>query len=211
MPAIRHWQAESTGCTPGMFSCPPTPTDGLALARQTINEPRGSTCCGNSIVLIAPKGFPFQNVTIGPASITRETGRRRQEDRDPAIQRGSGRQICKAGAGKKLGAWDAAGAPNSRWPKRAPRRLTLCRSRSGYSGMRLFAIDRNVQVLARRSRSSVHSRRLASAIIYPVSVHDDRKVGSTGDLGLPVLLRNLSRQGPIFEKYGFSFLVSPTT
>ena len=173
-----------------------------AIGKKNINEPTRVNLLGNSIVLIAPKDSKIDNVDDRPGLRSRKARRRRQ-DRDRRRQVGAGRQIRQGGAGEARRL--AGGRAEIRDGGERARRADAGGARRGRARHRLF--DRR-QGRARRQdrrhlpggfasrRSSIRWRR--------------RRPRSRKPPDYLAFLRSTAAK-TIFEKYGFKFLVSPTT
>jgi molybdate transport system substrate-binding protein len=172
-----------------------------ATARKTISAPTRVNLVGNSIVLIAPKDSEINKVAIGP-------------DFDLANLAGPGKiatgDVKAVPSGKyahaaleKLGAWQAA-EPKFAMADNVRAALTLVARGEAVLGI-VYATDARVEPgikIVGTFPADSHP-----AIIYPVAATATAKTGATGYLAF---LRT-SVAKAIFEKYGFTFLVSPTT
>ena len=157
---------------------------------------------GNSIVLIAPKDAEIDQVTIGQGfDLAKLAGDGKIATGD--VDSGAGRQICQVGAGE-AGRLGRRRRRNSRWPRASAPRWPWWRATKPCSGSSIRPTPRS----NRASRSSALSRTDSHpAIIYPVAATVTAKPAAAGYLGF---LRTSAAKA-IFEKYGFKFLVSPTT
>jgi molybdate transport system substrate-binding protein len=172
-----------------------------AIARKTVNEPTRVNLLGNSIVLIAPKDSRIDKVAIGPGfDLAKLVG-------DGRIATGDVKSVpvgkyAKA-ALEKLGAWQAA-APKLAMAENVRAALTLVARGEAALGI-VYATDARVEPgikIVGGFPADSHP-----AIIYPVAATTTAKPEAAGYLAF---LRS-SVAKAIFGKYGFSFLVSPTT
>jgi molybdate transport system substrate-binding protein len=172
-----------------------------ATAKKAINEPTRINLLGNSIVLIAPKDSNINNVIIGPGF-------------DLAKLAGAGKiatgDVSSVPVGKyakaaleKLGAWDTA-APKFAMAESVRAALTLVARQEAALGI-VYSTDAKVEPgvkIVGTFPADSHP-----PIIYPVAATTTAKAEAAGYLAF---LRT-SAAKTVFEKYGFSFLVSPTT
>lgn len=172
-----------------------------AIARKTINEPTRVNLLGNSIVLIAPKDSAIDNVTIAPGF-------------DLATLAGDGRiatgDVKSVPVGKyaraaleKLGAWQAA-EPKFAMAESVRAALTLVARGEANLGI-VYSTDAKVEPgvkIVGTFPADSHP-----AIIYPVAA----TVAAKGETGDYLAFLRSSAAKAIFEKYGFKFLISPTT
>ena len=173
-----------------------------AIGKKTINEPTRVNLLGNSIVLIAPKDSKIDNVdhrrraSISPSS--------------PATA-GSPPATCKSvpvgkyakAALEKLGSWQAA-EPKFAMAESVRAALTLVARGEAALGI-VYSTDAKVEPgvkIVGTFPADSHP-----AIIYPVAATTTAKPETTDYLAF---LRSTAAK-TIFEKYGFKFLVSPTT
>jgi molybdate transport system substrate-binding protein len=172
-----------------------------ATARKTINEATRINLLGNRIVLIAPKDSRIGNVTIAPGfDLAKLAGDGRIATGDvKAVPSG---KYAKA-ALQKLGAWPAA-EPKFAMAESVRAALTLVARGEAGLGI-VYATDARVEpgvkVVGTFPADSHPS------IVYPVAATVAAKAEAAGYLGF---LRSSAAKA-IFEKYGFSLLVSPTT
>src|ERR1700739_3248359 len=172
-----------------------------AISKKTINEPTRINLLGNSIVLIAPKDSGVNNVTIGPGfDLAKLAGAGKIATGDVnSVPVG---KYAKA-ALEKLGAWDTA-APKFAMAESVRAALTLVARQEAVLGIVSSTdakVDPFVKVVATFPAAS------PPPIIYPVAATTTAKAEAAGYLAF---LRTSAAKA-IFEKYGFSFLVSPTT
>ena len=172
-----------------------------ATARKTINETTRINLLGNRIVLIAPKDSRIDNVTIAPGfDLAKLAGDGRIATGDvKAVPSG---KYARA-ALQKLGAWQAA-EPKFAMAESVRAALTLVARGEAGLGI-VYATDARVEpgvkVVGTFPADSHPS------IVYPVAATVTAKAEAAGYLGF---LRSSAAKA-IFEKYGFAFLVSPTT
>jgi molybdate transport system substrate-binding protein len=172
-----------------------------ATAKKNINESTRVNLLGNSIVLIAPKDSKIDTVAIGPGfDLAKLAG-------DGKIATGDVKAVpvgkyAKA-ALEKLGAWQAA-EPKFAMADSVRAALTLVARGEAALGI-VYSTDAKVEpgvkIVATFPADS------HPPIIYPVAATTTAKAEAGGYLAF---LRS-SAARTIFEKYGFKFLVSPTT
>jgi molybdate transport system substrate-binding protein len=172
-----------------------------ATAKKNINEPTRVNLLGNSIVLIAPKDSKIGNVTIGQGfDLAKLAG-------DGKIATGDVKAVpvgkyAKA-ALEKLGAWQAA-EPKFAMADSVRAALTLVARGEATLGI-VYSTDAKVEPgvkIVGTFPSDSHP-----AIIYPVAATTTAKTETADYLAF---LRSSAAKA-ILEKYGFKFLVSPTT
>jgi molybdate transport system substrate-binding protein len=172
-----------------------------AISKKTINEPTRVNLLGNSIVLIAPKDSKIDNFTIAQGfDLAKLAG-------DGRIATGDVKSVpvgkyAKA-ALEKLGAWTAA-EPKFAMAESVRAALTLVARGEANLGI-VYSTDAKVEPgvkIVGTFPADSHP-----AIIYPVAATTIAK-GETSDY-LAFLRSTAART--IFEKYGFKFLISPTT
>ncbi|RXH38968.1 molybdate ABC transporter substrate-binding protein [Bradyrhizobium zhanjiangense] len=172
-----------------------------AIARKTINESARVNLLGNSIVLIAPKDSKVDNVTIAQGfDLAKLAG-------DGRIATGDVKSVpvgkyAKA-ALEKLGAWQAA-EPKFAMAESVRGALTLVARGEAVLGI-VYATDAKVEPgvkIVGTFPADSHP-----AIIYPVAATTTAKGESSEYLAF---LRSTAAK-TILEKYGFKFLISPTT
>lgn len=172
-----------------------------AVAKKTINGTTRTNLLGNSLVLIAPKDSKFEKVAIGPGF-------------DLAALAGDGRiasgDVKAVPSGKyaraaleKLGAWQAA-APKFAMAESVRAALALVARGEAPLGI-VYSTDAKIEPGVRVVGAFPTGSH--PAIIYPVAATATAKPEAAGYLAF---LRS-SAAKTIFEKYGFVFLVSPTT
>src|SRR5665213_2619734 len=172
-----------------------------ATNKKTINEPTRVNLLGNSIVLIAPKDSKIDKVTIKPGfDLAKLAG-------DGKIATGDVKAVpvgkyAKA-ALEKLGAWQAA-EPKFAMAESVRAALALVARGEAVLGI-VYSTDAKVEPevkIVGTFPADSHP-----PIIYPVAATATAKPAATGYLAF---LRTTAAK-TIFEKYGFKFLVSPTT
>ena len=172
-----------------------------AVAKKTINEPTRVNLLGNSIVLIAPKDSKVENVNIGPGfDLSKLAG-------DGKIATGDVKSVpvgkyAKA-ALEKLGSWQAA-EPKFAMADNVRAALLLVARNEAALGI-VYSTDAKVEPgvkIVGTFPADSHP-----AIIYPVAATTTAKPAATGYLAF---LRSTAAKN-ILEKYGFKFLLSPTT
>ncbi|MEH2505531.1 MULTISPECIES: molybdate ABC transporter substrate-binding protein [unclassified Bradyrhizobium] len=172
-----------------------------AIGKKTINEPSRVNLLGNSIVLIAPKDSKINHVNIGPGfDLARLAGDGRIATGD--VKSVPAGKYAKA-ALEKLGAWQAA-EPKFAMAVDVRAALTLVARGEAALGI-VYSTDAKVETgvkIVGTFPADSHP-----AIIYPVAATMTAKPDASDYL---VFLRSIAAKG-IFEKYGFKFLVSPST
>ena len=172
-----------------------------ATAKKNINEPTRVNLLGNSIVLIAPKDSKIDTVTIGPGfDLAKLAG-------DGKIATGDVKAVpvgkyAKA-ALEKLGAWQAA-EPKFAMADSVRAALTLVARGEAALGI-VYSTDAKVEPGVKSVATFPANSH--PPIIYPVAATTTAKADAAEYLAF---LRS-SAAKTIFEKYGFKFLVSPTT
>jgi molybdate transport system substrate-binding protein len=172
-----------------------------ATTKKAINEPTRVNLLGNSIVLIAPKESGISNVTIGQGfDLSKLAGAGKIATGDVnAVPVG---KYAKA-ALEKLGAWDAA-APKFAMAESVRAALTLVARQEAVLGI-VYSTDAKVDPAVKIVGTFPADSH--PPIIYPVAATATAKMEAASYLAF---LRSQAAKA-IFEKYGFSFLVSPTT
>ena len=172
-----------------------------AIGKKNINEPTRVNLLGNSIVLIAPKDSKIDNVTIGPGfDLAKLAG-------DGKIATGDVKAVpvgkYAQAALEKLGAWQAA-APKFAMAESVRAALALVARGEAVLGI-VYSTDAKVEPgvkIVGTFPADSHP-----PIIYPVAATTTAKTETADYLAF---LRS-SAAKTILEKYGFTFLVSPTT
>jgi molybdate transport system substrate-binding protein len=172
-----------------------------AIARKTINEPTRVNLLGNTMVLIAPKDSKIDRVTIGPGfDLARLAGDGKVATGDvKAVPVG---KYAKA-ALQKLGAWSAA-EPKFAMAESVRAALALVSRGEAVLGI-VYSTDAKIE-----SGVKIVGTFPADShppIVYPAAATITAKSGAAEYLWF---LRSAAAK-PIFEKYGFTFLVAPTT
>ncbi len=172
-----------------------------ATARKTIDESTRVNLLGNSIVLIAPKDSKIGNVTIGKGfDLAKLAG-------DGKIATGDVKAVpvgkyAKA-ALEKLGAWQAA-EPKLAMADNVRAALTLVARGEAALGI-VYSTDARVEPgvkIVGTFPADSHP-----AIIYPVAATTTAKPEAAGYLAF--LRSSLAKT--TLEKYGFTFLIRPTS
>ena len=172
-----------------------------AIAKKNINEPTRMNLLGNSIVLIAPKDSKVENVSIGQGfDLAKLAG-------DGKIATGDVKSVpvgkyAKA-ALEKLGAWQAAEAKFAMADNVRAALLLVARSEAalGIVYSTDARVEPGVKIVGTFPADS------HPAIIYPVAATTTAKPATSSYLAF---LRSTAAKN-ILEKYGFKFLLSPTT
>ena len=173
----------------------------FAIDKKVVNETTRINLLGNSLVLIAPQDSAINRVTIGPGF-------------DLAGLAGSGRiatgDVNSVPVGKyaraalqKLGAWQAA-EPKVAMAESVRAALLLVARGEVTLGI-VYATDARIESgvkIVGTFPADSHP-----AIIYPVAATTSAKPEAFSYLSF---LRSSAAKA-IFERYGFSFLVSPST
>src|SRR5215472_10150066 len=172
-----------------------------AVSKKTINEPTRVNLLGNSIVLIAPKDSKIDNVTIGPGfDLAKLAG-------DGKIATGDVKSVpvgkyAKA-ALEKLGAWAAA---ESKFAMAESVRSALTLVARGEAALGVvYATDAKVEPgvkIVGTFPADSHP-----AIIYPVAATSTAKPEAKAYLDY---LRSSAAKA-VLEKYGFNYLLKPTS
>jgi len=172
-----------------------------AATRKAIDEPSRANLLGNSIVLVAPKDSGIDKVAIGPGfDLAKLAGGGRIATGDVnAVPVG---KYAKA-ALEKLGAWQAA-EPKFAMAESVRAALTLVARGEAALGI-VYATDARVEPGVRIVGTFPWDSH--PPIIYPAAATAAAKPEAASYLAF---LRSSAAKA-IFEKYGFSFLVSPTT
>jgi len=172
-----------------------------AAARKTINEATRINLLGNSLVLIAPKDSKIGDVTIGAGfDLAKLAGDGRIATGDvSAVPVG---KYAKA-ALQKLGAWQAA-EPKFAMAESVRAALTLVARGEAALGI-VYATDAQVEPGVKIIGTFPGDSH--PPIVYPVAATTAAKPETFSYLSF---LRSSAAKA-IFERYGFSFLVSPTT
>ncbi len=172
-----------------------------AVVKKSINEPTRVNLLGNSIVLIAPKDSKIDKATIGPGFDLAKLAA------DGRIATGDVRAVpvgkyAKA-ALEKLGAWPAA-EPKFAMAESVRAALALVARGEAVLGI-VYATDARIEPGVRIVGAFPADSH--PPIVYPVAATAAARPEAAAYLAF---LRSSAAKA-IFEKYGFSFLVSPTT
>jgi molybdate transport system substrate-binding protein len=178
-------------------------TDWMAyvIGKKNINVPTRVDLLGNAIVLIAPKDSKIDNVTIAQGfDLSKLAG-------DGKIATGDVKAVpvgkyAKA-ALEKLGAWQAA-EPKFAMAESVRAALALVARGEAALGI-VYSTDAKVEPgvkIVGTFPADSHP-----AIIYPVAATTAAKPEAAGYLAF---LKSATAK-TIFEKYGFKFLITPTT
>src|ERR1700676_3603049 len=172
-----------------------------ATAKKNINEATRVNLLGNSIVLIAPKDSPIDPVSIGQGfDLAKLAG-------DGKIATGDVKAVpvgkyAKA-ALEKLGAWQVA-EPKFAMAESVRAALTLVARGEAALGI-VYATDARVEPgvkIVGTFPADSHP-----AIIYPVAA----TATATAEAGSYLAFLRSSAARTILERYGFTYLISPTT
>ena len=172
-----------------------------ATAKKTINESTRSNLLGNSIVLIAPKDSKIDNVTIGEGFDLAKLAS------DGRIATGDVKSVpvgkyAKA-ALEKLGAWQAV-EPKFAMAESVRAALTLVARGEAVLGI-VYSTDAKVEPgvkIVGTFPADSHP-----PIIYPVAATSTAKPDAKAYLDY----LHSSAAKAVLEKYGFNYLVKPTS
>jgi molybdate transport system substrate-binding protein len=172
-----------------------------ATARKNINEPTRINLLGNSIVLIAPKDSEINNVNIAASfDLAKLAG-------DGKIATGDVKAVpvgkYARAALEKLGAWRAA-EPKFAMADSVRAALTLVARGEAVLGI-VYSTDAKVEPGVKIV--GIFPPGSHPPIIYPVAATTTAKPEASDYLAF----LNSTAAKTIFEKYGFKFLVSPST
>jgi molybdate transport system substrate-binding protein len=172
-----------------------------AIGKKDINEATRINLLGNSIVLIAPKDSKIENVTIGQGfDLAKLAGPGKIATGDvKAVPVG---KYARA-ALEKLGAWQAA-EPKFAMAESVRAALTLVARGEAALGI-VYSTDAKVEPGVKIVGTFPEDSH--PPIIYPVAATATAKAGAADYLAF---LRS-SAAKTIFEKYGFTFLIRPTS
>ena len=172
-----------------------------AVGKKTINEPTRVNLLGNAIVLIAPKDSKIDNVTIAPGfDLAKLAG-------DGKIATGDVKSVpvgkyAKA-ALEKLGSWPAA-EPKFAMADSVRAALTLVARGEAALGI-VYSTDAKVEPgvkIIGTFPADSHP-----AIIYPVAATSTAKPEAKAYLDY----LQSSAAKAVLEKYGFTYLIKPTS
>jgi molybdate transport system substrate-binding protein len=172
-----------------------------AIAKKTINESTRVNLLGNSIVLVAPADSKINNVTIGSGfDLAKLAGADKIATGDvKSVPVG---KYAKA-ALEKLGAWPAA-EPKFAMAENVRAALTLVARGEAALGI-VYSTDAKVEPgvkIVGRFPADSHP-----PIIYPLAATASAKPEAAGYLSF----LGSSAAKAIFEKYGFTLLIRPTS
>jgi molybdate transport system substrate-binding protein len=174
---------------------------GYATGKKSINEATRVNLLGNSIVLIAPKDSQIDNVTIGQGfDLAKLAGDGKIATGD--VQAVPVGKYAKA-ALEKLGAWQAA-EPKFAMAENVRAALTLVARGEAVLGI-VYSTDAKVEPgvkIVGTFPADSHP-----PIVYPVAATTTAKPEAAGYLDF---LRSSAAKAT-FEKYGFTFLIRPTS
>jgi len=189
------------GAPADVFASADTDWMDYAIGKKNINEPTRVNLLGNSIVLVAPKDSKIDNVSIGQGfDLAKLAG-------DGKIATGDVKSVpvgkyAKA-ALEKLGSWQAT-EPKFAMADNVRAALTLVSRNEAAFGIVYSTdarIDPGVKIVGTFPADS------HPAIIYPVAATATAKPETADYLAF---LRSTAAKN-IFDRYGFKFLLSPTT
>jgi molybdate transport system substrate-binding protein len=189
------------GAPADIFASADTDWMDYAIGKKNINESTRTNLLGNTIVLIAPKDSKVDNVKIGPGfDLSSLAG-------DGRIATGDVKSVpvgkYARAALEKLGGWTAA-EPKFAMAESVRAALTLVSRGEAALGIVYSTdakVDPGVKIVGTFPADS------HPAIICPVAATTIAKAEAADYLAF---LRSSAAKA-IFEKYGFKFLVSPTT
>src|SRR4030081_2279889 len=172
-----------------------------ATAKKNINEPTRVNLLGNSVVLIAPKDSKIDNVAIGQGfDLAKLAGDGRIATGDvKAVPVG---KYAKA-ALEELGVWQAA-EPKFAMAESVRAALTLVARGEAPLGI-VYATDAKVEPGVKIV--GIFPPDSHPSIIYPPAATATAKPEAAGYLAF----LGSSAAKAIFEKYGFTFLIRPTS
>jgi molybdate transport system substrate-binding protein len=172
-----------------------------AIGKKAIDEPTRVNLLGNRLVLIAPKDSEIDKVAIGPGfDLAKLAGAGKITTAD--VKSVPAGKYAKASL-ETLGAWTAA-EPKFAMTENVRAALALVARGEALLGI-VYSTDAKVEPgvkIVGTFPADSHP-----AIIYPVAATTTAKTEASDYLAF---LRSAAAR-KIFEKYGFSFLVSPTT
>jgi molybdate transport system substrate-binding protein len=189
------------GAPADIFASADTDWMDYAVGKKNINEPTRVNLLGNSLVLIAPKDSKVDNVTIGSGfDLSKLAG-------DGKIATGDVKAVpvgkyAKA-ALEKLGAW-AAAEPKFAMTENVRAALALVARGEAVLGI-VYSTDAKVEPGVKIV--GTFPPNTYPAIIYPVGVTATAKPEANDYLAF---LRSSAAKA-IFERYGFVYLIRPTS
>ena len=172
-----------------------------AIGKKNINEPSRVNLLGNSIVLIAPKDSKIDNVNIGSGfDLAKLVGDGKIATADvKSVPVG---KYAKASL-EKLGAWSAA---ESKFAMTENVRAALALVARGEAALGIvYSTDAKVEPGVKIV--GVFPADSHPAIVYPVASTTRAKIDAENYLAF---LRSGAAKA-IFEKYGFTYLIKPTS
>lgn len=172
-----------------------------AIEKKSVNASTRVDLLGNAIVLIAPKDSKIDKVVIGPGfDLAKLAG-------DGRIVTGDVKAVPVGKYAKtaleKLGAWQAA-APKFAMAENVRAALALVSRGEAALGI-VYATDAKIEPGVKTV--GTFPANLHPPIVYPVATTVNARAGATDYLAF---LRS-SEAKAVFEKYGFSFLIRPTS
>ncbi len=189
------------GAPADIFASADTDWMDYAIQKKTIKEPTRVNLLGNSLVLIAPRDSKIDNVAIGPGfDLAKLSGDGRIATADvTSVPVG---KYAKASL-EKLGAWKAVETKFA-MTENVRIALTLVARGEAVLGI-VYSTDAKVEPAVKIVGTFPADSH--PPIIYPVAATATAKPEANGYVAF---LRSAAAKA-IFEKYGFKFLVSPTT
>jgi molybdate transport system substrate-binding protein len=189
------------GAPADIFASADTDWMDYAISKKNINEPTRVNLLGNSMVLIAPKDSKIDNVSIGQGfDLAKLIGDGKIATADvKSVPVG---KYAKASL-EKLGAWQAA-EPKFAMTENVRAALAMVARDEAVLGI-VYSTDAKVEPgvkIVGTFPTDSHP-----PIIYPVAATATAKAEANDYVAF---LRSAAAKA-IFEKYGFKFLVSPTT
>jgi molybdate transport system substrate-binding protein len=189
------------GAPADIFASADTDWMDYAISKKNINEPTRVNLLGNSMVLIAPKDSKIDNVSIGQGfDLAKLIGDGKIATADvKSVPVG---KYAKASL-EKLGAWQAA-EPKFAMTENVRAALAMVARGEAVLGI-VYSTDAKVEPgvkIVGTFPTDSHP-----PIIYPVAATATAKAEANDYVAF---LRSAAAKA-IFEKYGFKFLVSPTT
>jgi molybdate transport system substrate-binding protein len=189
------------GAPADIFASADTDWMDYAIQKKTINELTRVNLLGNSLVLIAPKDSKIDNVAIGPGfDLAKLSGDGRIATADvTSVPVG---KYAKASL-EKLGAWKAV---ETKFAMTENVRVALTLVARGETVLGIvYSTDAKVEPAVKIVGTFPADSH--PPIIYPVAATATAKPEANDYVAF---LRSAAAKA-IFEKYGFKFLVSPTT
>jgi molybdate transport system substrate-binding protein len=189
------------GAPADIFASADTDWMDYAISKNNINEPSRVNLLGNSLVLIAPKDSKVDNVEIGPGfdlAKLADDGKIATAD----VKSVPVGKYARASL-EKLGAWTAA-EPKFAMTENVRAALALVARGEAALGI-VYSTDAKVEPGVKIVGTFPPDSH--PAIIYPVAATTTAKPEAADYLAF--LCSTAAKA--IFEKYGFKFLISPTT